>query len=32
MPHEKIRRIFDECRGPGEFVAYHKWGDQPDIW
>ena len=32
MPHEEIRRVLDGCRRTGEFVAYHKWGDQPDIF
>ena len=32
MPHEEIRRVLDECRKTGEFVAYYKWGDQPDIF
>lgn len=32
MPHEEIRRVLDECRNTREFVAYHKWGDQPDVF
>ena len=30
--HGEIRRVLDVCRSTGEFVAYHKWGDTPDIF
>ncbi len=32
MPHEAIGRELDECLASGEFVAYHKWGDDPSIF
>jgi hypothetical protein len=32
MPHEDIYRELSECRETGEFVAFHKWGDDPTIF
>ncbi len=32
MPHDEIVRELEECQASGEFVAYHKWGDDPDIF
>lgn len=32
MPHEEIYRELSECLETREFVAYHKWGDDPGIF
>jgi hypothetical protein len=31
MPHEEIYRELSECRETGEFVAFHKWADDPTL-
>lgn len=32
MAHEEIYRELAEAKVTGEFVAYHKWGDDPSIF